>query len=91
LSRLSSEVMRPDEIADQRELSEIVDEVLPQIPEDQRVTFILYIYVGLSLPEIAEVMEANLPTTKSRLRLAREKLRVQLSKRGIAEPDGETL
>lgn len=86
LARLSGEFPLPHEQVDQREFAQIVDDLLPQIPEDQRLTFILFIYAGLSLPEIAEAMEANLPTTKSRLRLAREKLREKLAAKGIVDP-----
>ena len=86
LARLSGEFPLPDEQAEQREFAQVVDDLLPQIPEDQRLTFILFIYAGLSLPEIAEAMEANLPTTKSRLRLAREKLREKLAAKGIVDP-----
>ena len=60
-----------------------VDELLLEIPEEQRLTFTLHHYSGLSLPEVAEIMESNLPTTKSRLRLAREKLSSQLNARGV--------
>ncbi len=86
LTRLSGEFPLPGEQFDQREFARTVDDLLPQIPEDQRLTFILFIYAGLSLPEIAEAMEANLPTTKSRLRLAREKLREKLAAKGIVDP-----
>lgn len=60
------------------ELEEIVSEVLADVPETQRMTFVLNAHGGLSLPEIAVVMETNLPTTKSRLRIVREKLRAVL-------------
>jgi len=86
LARLSGEFPLPEEQIDQREFAQTVDDLLPQIPDDQRLTFILFIYAGLSLPEIAEAMEANLPTTKSRLRLAREKLREKLAAKGIIDP-----
>jgi len=86
LARLSGEFPLPEEQVEQHEFAQIVDDLLPQIPEDQRLTFILFIYTGLSLPEIAEAMESNLPTTKSRLRLAREKLREKLAAKGIVDP-----
>lgn len=86
IARLASELPLPDEALDHREFARVVDELLRLIPEDQRLTFILHIYAGLSLPEVAEAMESNLPTTKSRLRLAREKLREKLAARGIADP-----
>lgn len=86
VTRLAGEFKLPDDEADQKEFARLIDELLPVIPEDQRFTFILYVYYGLSLPEIAEAMESNLPTTKSRLRLAREKLREKLAARGIVDP-----
>ena len=83
LGRLVGDVLRPDQLADEHEVTQVVDAILPDLPEDQRVTFLLYHFAQLSLPEIADAMEANLPTTKSRLRLAREKLREKLRERGI--------
>jgi len=62
------------------------DELLEEIPEEQRLTFTLHHYAGLSLPEVADVMETSLPTTKSRLRLAREKLKEKLGQRGVSDP-----
>ncbi len=75
-----------DDRASQHEVRDAVDEMLPQLPDEQRVTFILYHYSGLSLPEIADATESNLPTTKSRLRLGRSKLRTQLERRGFCDP-----
>lgn len=86
IARLSGELPLPDEQFERREIAQLVDDMLHNIPEDQRLTFILHIYAGLSLPEVAEAMESNLPTTKSRLRLAREKLREKLAARGIVDP-----
>jgi RNA polymerase sigma-70 factor (ECF subfamily) len=86
-ARLIAEVASPGELADQREVAELVDQLLEQIPEEQRVTFLMHHYSGLSLPEVALAMESNLPTTKSRLRLAREKLREKLAERGIFDPN----
>jgi RNA polymerase sigma-70 factor (ECF subfamily) len=86
ISRLADQLPLPEEQLHHRDLAATVDEMLHHIPEDQRLTFILHIYAGLSLPEVAEAMESNLPTTKSRLRLAREKLREKLAARGIVDP-----
>jgi RNA polymerase sigma-70 factor (ECF subfamily) len=86
IERLSGELPMPDEHFERREIASMVDDMLHHIPDDQRLTFILHIYAGLSLPEVAEAMESNLPTTKSRLRLAREKLREKLAARGIIDP-----
>ena len=62
-----------------------MDQLLEEIPEDQRQTFVLHHYVGLDLAEVAEILDANLATTKSRLRLAREKLREKLRPLGIGQ------
>lgn len=86
MARLAGEVLPPEVHAGHRELSKIVDELLDEIPEEQRLTFTLHHYAGLSLPEVAEVMETSLPTTKSRLRLAREKLQEKLMQRGVSDP-----
>jgi RNA polymerase sigma-70 factor (ECF subfamily) len=83
LSRLVGEVLSPEERAGHREIAGMVDELLVRIPDEQRLTFLLHHYSGLSLSEVADVMQSSLPTTKSRLRLAREKLRGELKKRGV--------
>jgi RNA polymerase sigma-70 factor (ECF subfamily) len=78
VSRIAAQVVPPEEIADQRELARIVDELLKELPSEQRLTFTMHYYSGLPLSEVAEAMETSLPTCKSRLRLAREKLRQKL-------------
>ena len=83
LARLAGEVLSPREHAGYRELATLVDELLGKIPEEQRLTFILHHYSGLPLPEVADVMQSNVATTKSRLRLAREKLQEKLQARGV--------
>ena len=69
-----------------RELKEIVDEMLDEIPEEQRLTFTLHHSGGLTLSEVAEVMDTTTPTAKSRLRLAREKLQRKLKAFGVRDP-----
>lgn len=86
LARLAGEVMPPGERAGHRELAEIVDGLLVEIPEEQRLTFLLHHYAGLTLAEVADVMETSVPTSKSRLRLAREKLREKLERKGVTAP-----
>lgn len=83
LAGLAADVAGPDEIADRRELSALVEELLQELPQDQRLTFTLHHFAELSLPEVAEILHANAATTKSRLRLAREKLREKLASRGV--------
>ncbi|MGE3313695.1 MAG: RNA polymerase sigma factor [Planctomycetaceae bacterium] len=86
LARVAGNLVGPDETADRREFARLVGELLQQIPEDQRMTFTLHHLSELTLAEVADVMDASLPTTKSRLRLAREKLREKLHARGVHDP-----
>lgn len=68
-----------------RELADAVNRILTELPDEQRQTFLLHHYQSLSLSEVADAMGTSLPTAKSRLRLAKEKLRHLLSCRGLAE------
>lgn len=86
LTKVVAEVISPPDLAVQHEVAVLVDGLLQQLPPEQRMTFHLHHFSGLSLPEVAQAMDANLPTTKSRLRLAREKLREQLVAHGIFGP-----
>jgi RNA polymerase sigma-70 factor (ECF subfamily) len=83
LRGLTSSAQAIVDAADTHEIGDLVADLLQELPEEQRLTFQTHHYLGLSLPEVAEVMETNTATTKSRLRLAREKLREKLSLRGI--------
>ena len=49
------------------------------LPAAQRAVVALHLYLGYSLAETAEVVGAPLETVRSRLRLAREQMRFQLS------------
>ena len=86
LTRIVSEVISPEESANQKELARLVDELLQEIPEDQRLTFTLHHFAELGLAEVADIMETNVATAKSRLRLAREKLQEKVVQRGIQPP-----
>ncbi len=83
VTRLACDLLPPETQAGHRELAEIVDGLLTELPSEQRMTFTLHHFHGLPLPEVAEILETNIPTTKSRLRLAREKLQARLAKIGI--------
>jgi RNA polymerase sigma-70 factor (ECF subfamily) len=87
LAQVAAEVVSAEETADHRELAGHVDEILQQLPEEQRLTFTLHHFSGLSLAEVAAVLDTSVPTTKSRLRLAREKLQDGLKLRGFFPPD----
>jgi RNA polymerase sigma factor (sigma-70 family) len=46
---------------------------------EQRAAVALHLYAGYSVDETAQMMQASLETTRSRLRLARQRLRHELS------------
>jgi RNA polymerase sigma-70 factor (ECF subfamily) len=85
LSLLPGDLISPAERAAESELTDVVKELLQDLPEDQRETFVLHHFDSLTLSEVADAMQTSLPTAKSRLRLAKEKMRYQLSCRGYAE------
>ena len=78
LTSIPSSDRTADEIAQDRELSNIIESCILKLPEEQRTTFWLFHSQALSLPEIAAATDVGLSTAKSRLRLAREKLRSML-------------
>lgn len=79
LARLAGEFLQPEEQVRLSERNESIDELLATLPEDQRQTVTLHYYNGLPLAEVADVMQTNVSTCKSRLRLARDKLRERLA------------
>lgn len=48
---------------------------LGQLPVEQRNAFLLYARVGMTVPEIADVLQENEETVKSRIRYACKKLK----------------
>jgi len=83
IGRLAGEILPPTQAIESNEVTAVVDQALDEIPEDQRLTFILHIYCDLPINEVATIMEVSPATSKSRLRLAREKLSEKLQLRGI--------
>ncbi|MFN0196441.1 MAG: RNA polymerase sigma factor [Planctomycetaceae bacterium] len=79
---IADDILSTDDRIRTQELQEIVDQLLDQFPEEQRLTFSLHHFGGLSLSEIAEALETNIATCKSRLRLTREKLQEALKCKG---------
>jgi RNA polymerase sigma-70 factor (ECF subfamily) len=49
-----------------------------RLPAEQRAAVALHLYEGYSVEETADLMSATIETTRSRLRLARTKLRREL-------------
>jgi RNA polymerase sigma-70 factor (ECF subfamily) len=62
-----------DELTDQKRARQVLDWMLDQIEPDQRTVFVLYEIEGLTLPEIADVLQIPVGTATSRLRRGRER------------------
>ena len=62
---------RPDDLFHKRQLRELVERSVAQLPEHHRVVFVLRELEGKSYEEIAEITGCNLGTVKSRLNRAR--------------------
>lgn len=69
--------VRPDLLLDQKETSRIVQELLDELSDEQRICTIMYYVEQLSIAEIAEQCGCPEATIKSRLRYARIKLQGQ--------------
>jgi RNA polymerase sigma-70 factor (ECF subfamily) len=70
----------PADIATSRQELQRLEHALGAIDEDQRVVFVLYEIEGVEMHAIAEAVGCPLKTAYSRLRLARERVREQLSR-----------
>ncbi len=85
LQLLPDELKSPLTQASDQEVAIVVGELIQQLPDEQRQTFQLHHFHSLTLSEVADAMATTLPTAKSRLRLAKEKLRYLLSCKGFVE------
>ena len=85
MQMVSEELASPYDRAVEHEVASAVQEMLQELPEEQRQTFLLHHYESLTLSEVADAMHTSLPTAKSRLRLVKEKLRNLLVRRGFTD------
>ncbi len=82
LSKLVGRWMPPLRVewtVEEREIQERVREAIRSLPLPQQVVIVLYYLEGLSLKEIAEILEVPEGTVKSRLHYGREALRERLA------------
>lgn len=74
VDRLPDDIRPPDDDIDRRELYGAIMGALEQLPEEQRMVFVLSEIEELKYQEIAEIMEIPLGTVKSRMHAAVGKL-----------------
>ena len=65
---------------EENERRELLSRSIQSLPENQRITFILSKYDGLSYKEIAEVMNISIPSVESLLHRARGNLQKKLAR-----------
>lgn len=70
--------LQPDELTELANRKDALTEALATLPENQREVVLLRHIAGFSLLEIADLVDENSETVKSRLRYAFTKLRKQL-------------
>jgi RNA polymerase sigma-70 factor (ECF subfamily) len=80
LLRLSDAGPRPDAALERRELETALGRAIAELPEDRRIVVMLRDLEGLSYEEIAEVLELELGTVRSRLHRARADLKEKLER-----------
>ncbi len=66
---------RPDQVAESREIIEVLQRGIDALPPKQQTAIILYYLHGYSLAESAEIAACNVGTMKSRLHYALKALR----------------
>ena len=71
-------VIDPEEIAEQRELHNIVLQAVQELSPKDRVATLLFYYEQLSMREIAAILSVSITAVKGRLHRAREQLRERL-------------
>jgi RNA polymerase sigma-70 factor (ECF subfamily) len=74
-----------EQLASRRALKAL-EEALGQLNSEQRAVFVMHELESMPIDEIAQAMEAPVPTTYSRLRLARERLVKQLQPHRVGDP-----
>ena len=76
----------PMEQASRAEAGRIVHRLLDQLGEEKAVVFVMSELEGMTVPEIAELVGANINTVYSRLRAARKEFDQALSRMRAARP-----
>jgi RNA polymerase sigma-70 factor, ECF subfamily len=72
--------MEPDSILEQQERRRVLQQALNDLPQNQRIAFVLSKYDGLSYQEIAEILKTSLYSVESLIHRARKNLQKRLHK-----------
>lgn len=75
----------PQENMDYQETKRLIQEIIDELPEEQRMAVMLYYYEDMAVGQIAEYFECSTGTIKSRLNYARKTIKAkveELEKKG---------
>lgn len=75
----------PERELSRQEAAALLDRLLDELDGTKRTVFVLAELEGVPVPEIAQIMDANLRTTHSRLRLARQRFNAALERHHAQE------
>lgn len=65
---------RPDAQADKEETRNIINSIIYKLPESQRAVIMMFYFEELQVSEIADILDLNVNTVKSRLRYAKQSI-----------------
>lgn len=85
-------IVSDDNVEDEtveRELSEIIKEVVMKLPDKEREIMLRFYYYGQKISEISDDMGMNGSTVKTKLYRSRKTLRNELEKRGYGYEENE--
>ena len=82
----SDPLLIPDKYVDNAETARMIIEIIDNLPLPQRLCVYYYYYEHLTIAQIAENLETNENTVKTRLSMAREKIRKELER--LNDEDG---
>jgi RNA polymerase sigma-70 factor (ECF subfamily) len=77
----------PEEIFDKKEINEVLATLINTLPEHYRITLWLRVVEDLSYEEIAQQLNINIGTVKSRINMARKLMKEKLSMYYMEEKD----
>jgi RNA polymerase sigma-70 factor (ECF subfamily) len=80
LLRLSDEARRPDAALERSELEAALQRAIAELPEERRIVVVLRDIEGLAYEEIAQALDLELGTVRSRLHRARADLKEKLER-----------
>jgi RNA polymerase sigma-70 factor (ECF subfamily) len=77
-NRVADLTSRPDQVAESREIMDVLQTAIDSLPPKQQAAVVLYYLQGYSLAQSAEIASCNVGTMKSRVHYALKALRSRL-------------